>query len=89
MELQLEVVHQPEALQLAVEGFELQAIVLVTGPQFHDRLDLQLKHLHPRHRVAVVAGAQGHQLLWIEQGRHHPVFLAEIGGQAIVRIGDR
>ncbi len=89
MEPQLEIIHQSQAFQLAIEGFQFKAIVLMTGPQFHDRLDLQLKHLHPGDGVAEVAWAEGFQLLGIEQGAHHPVFVAEIVGYPIAAILDR
>ena len=57
MEPELEVIHQAEALELAVHGLQFQAAPMVAGLQLHDGLHLELKHLHPGHGVAVMAGA--------------------------------
>jgi hypothetical protein len=86
MELELEVIHQAEALKLTVHGLQFQASLLVTGLQLNDGLHLELKHLHPGHGVEVMAGAEGHQLARIKQGRHHACLVVEVIRQQIGRF---
>ena len=78
MEPELEVIHQAEALELAVHGLQFQASPMVAGLKLHDGLHLKLKHLHPGHGVAVMAWAEGNQMASIQQGRHHPRLVIEI-----------
>ena len=86
MEPELEVIHQAEALELAVHGLQFQPSPLVASLQLHDGLHLELEHLHPGHGVAVMAGAEGNQLTSIEQGRHHPGLVIEVIRQQMGRF---
>jgi len=86
METELEVIHQAQALELAVDCLQFQAAPMVAGLQLHDGLDLELKHLDPGHGVAVMAGAEGNQMTSIEESRHHPGFVIEVFRQQMGRF---
>ena len=77
-----EVLHQPQALQLAVEGLQFQPAVAVDGLQFHHRLDLQLEHPHLADHVAVAARADGFELGRVEQGLHDTSVVVKIARQS-------
>jgi len=79
----LKVVDDAETLQLAIDRFEIDAVMAAAGHQLHHRLNLQLEHLQPGHGVAVAAVAEALQLLGIEQGANHPLLIVEVVGQEL------
>ncbi len=89
MQCELEIFHQPQPLQHAIDGFERDAPGTDLGAQLNQWLDLQLEDLKPGHAVAVMARCKLFQLAGIKEGLDNPIFIGQITGQVLGIMVDR
>jgi hypothetical protein len=78
---ELEIIHQAQPLQFAVDRLQLDAAGLRRARQIHHRLDLQLKHLQVGHRVAVAAVPRSLSSLGSSRAPITPFLIVEVAAQ--------
>ena len=80
---ELEIIDDPEAFELAVDGLEFDPVGAPPRHQVHHRLNLQLEDLQLGHRVAVAPRSDLAELLGLQQGFNHLLFIVQVGTQTL------